>query len=326
MKSILPILLISVLTTLQPLQSQPFGLAIHGGAGSMQRSNMTLERISAYENALESALNEGYALLEKGAPAEEAVIMVIMSLENNPLFNCGKGSVLNAKGKVEMDASIMLGKNLDAGAVSGVRKVRNPIMAADEVRKNSPHVMMSNKGADRFAKSQGLKMEHPTYFKTKKSKEALKRAKQREKAKVNEDEKHGTVGCVALDKFGNLAAGTSTGGMTNKMYNRIGDSPIIGAGTYANNQSCAVSCTGHGEYFIRLGVAKEVSSLMQYERYDVDKASRIVIHQQLEKLGGKGGLIAIDRKGNISMPFNTSGMFRGYMLSSGDKNVLIFEE
>ena len=327
----------SIITVLAALlitltaSSQPFGLVLHGGAGTITKEGLSPERQKEYEAVMEEALAKGFELLDNGHPADEAVVETIKILEDHPLFNAGKGSVLNVNGAVEMDASIMLGKDLNAGAVAGVQRVRHPIEAARAVMLNSPHVLMSNAGADAFAQTQGLQMEDPDYFVTEKSKERLENAQKRAKEQGNlesepADWKYGTVGVVALDLAGNLAAGTSTGGMTNKMHNRIGDSPIIGAGTYANNESCGVSCTGHGEYFIRLNIAHEVSALMRYKGMSVQEAGDKMLHEELEKLGGAGGLIALDKDGNISMPFNTPGMFRAFHMSDGRKEILMFKD
>lgn len=324
MKTFVTLLYFSMLATANTLHAQAFGLALHGGAGNFKVADMDTNKAKAYTLALQDALEIGYNILAQGGTAEAAVIETIVYLENNPLFNAGRGSVLNSEGQVEMDASIMLGHNLQAGSVAGVRQVKNPIKAAAAVMHKSPHVMLAGRGADDFAKEMKLETARPSYFITEAKKQSLQRAKaanleQGDLLHNNQsDEKFGTVGVVALDKSGNLAAGTSTGGMTNKMHNRIGDSPIIGAGTYANNRSCAVSCTGHGEYFIRLTVAKEVSALMQHKGYDLEKATSIVIHKQLTELGGEGGLIAIDKNGRVSMPFNTYSMFRAFKSSTGE--------
>lgn len=314
-----------------------FGLAIHGGAGGIQKERLSTEQQQAYEAGLKQALDAGYKVLEDGGTAQAAVIEAITTLENDSLFNAGKGSVLNNVGEAEMDASIMRGDDLNAGAVAGVKQVKNPILAAEKVMDESEHVMFAGSGADSFAVAKGLEQEDPSYFITTSKVKALK-SKQEAIKKQNESEndqgtleeeemdKHGTVGAVALDKYGNLAAGTSTGGMNNKQHNRVGDSPIIGAGTYANNKSCAVSCTGHGEYYIRLAVAHEVSALMLHKGWDLDKATRYVIHIELADLGGTGGIIAIDRRGNVSMTFNTAGMFRAYRLSNSQELIEMFEE
>lgn len=318
-------------------QERPYGIVIHGGAGYMTPDILSSSEIIAYENKLKEAQEIGYDLLEKGQTAEDAIVAAIMVLENSPLFNAGKGSVLSNDEVAEMDASIMSGADLSAGAIAGSQHIRNPILAAKLVKDKSPHVLLSGDGADEFARKSGLAMEKPSYFITDENLERVRQIKSIEKSegypslpsKSNvagiHDLKFGTVGAVALDKYGNLAAATSTGGMTNKLYNRIGDSPIIGAGTYANNRSCAVSCTGHGEYFIRLSVAHEVSALMIHRGWDLEKATNYVIHNELETLGGEGGLISIDRKANVSMAFNTLGMFRAVKTSTGLFEISIFK-
>ena len=331
MRKHLFLLTISLLCSSAIAFTQTYGLVLHGGAGTIAKDGLSKERQNVYENSLQKALDAGYLVLEKGGNAEDAVIAAIRILEDDSNFNSAKGSVLNANGAVEMDASIMRGADLNAGAVAGVTTVRHPIEAAAKVMFKSPHVMMSNAGADLFAKEQGLEIMPPSYFITKGSQATLKGVQDRLKEQGSIDSeypdwKFGTVGVAALDKQGNLAAGTSTGGMTNKMHNRIGDSPIIGAGTYANNKTCAVSCTGHGEYFIRLNLAHEVSALMLYKGYDVEKAASFMIHNSLSDMGGAGGLVAMDRNGNISLPFNTPGMFRAYRMSDGRTSVLMFKD
>jgi beta-aspartyl-peptidase (threonine type) len=245
-------------------------------------------------------------------------------LEDSPLFYAGRGAVFTNDGKVELDASIMEGKTLKAGAVAGVRDIKNPINAACEVMLNSEHVFLSGKGASEFAKKQGLEMVPNKYFYTKQRHDSLKELKKKERERTKKDN-IGTVGCVVLDSYGNLCAGTSTGGMNNKKYGRIGDAPVIGAGTYANNKTCAVSCTGHGEYYIRLGFARDISALIEYKKMNVEQACSEEIGK-LTELGGTGGVIAVDTSGNIAMEFNTSGMFRGYKKSTGEKDIAIFKE
>jgi len=252
------------------------------------------------------------------------VVRVIEVLENSPLFNAGKGAVFTHDGINELDASIMEGKTLNAGAVAGVRDVKNPIKAAREVMENSAHVLLSGEGASEFAKEQGLEIVKNKYFFTESRYQSLKRLQKRERERTEKDNT-GTVGCAVLDTYGNICAGTSTGGMTNKKYGRIGDSPVIGAGTYANNKTCAVSCTGHGEYYIRLGFARDISALMEYQNMSLEEACAEEI-RKLSELGGTGGVIGIDADGNVAMEFNTSGMFRGYIKSSGDKEIAIFEK
>lgn len=296
-------------------QSPKFGLVIHGGAGTILKKNMTPEKEAAYIEKLNEALSAGYKILESGGASLDAVNAATNILEDSPLFNAGKGAVLTEKGEAELDASIMDGKTLAAGAVAGVKHIKNPINLARLVMERSPHVMMIGEGAEEFAKQNNYELVENKYFITE------ERWQQYLKIKEAQDKKHGTVGCVALDKNGNLAAGTSTGGMMMKKFGRVGDAPIIGAGTYANNSTCAVSATGHGEYFIRLGVARDISSLIEYKNYSLDQAANEVINVKLTKLGGTGGVIAIDKNGNISLPFSTEGMFRGYYLSD-DKPII----
>lgn len=303
---------------------QKYALVIHGGAGVMSKSAMTDERQSEYKAKLEEALLVGENLLKNGATSTDAVVEVIKILEDSPLFNAGKGAVFTAKGENELDASIMEGKNLNAGAIAGVKDIKNPITAARAVMENSEHVLLSGKGASEFARQQNLKIVKNKYFFTPSRYKSLKRLQKQERERTPADNT-GTVGCVALDIHGNLCAGTSTGGMTNKKYGRIGDSPIIGAGNYANNKTCAVSCTGHGEYLIRLGVAHDISALMEYKNLEVAEACREEI-RKLGELGGTGGVIALDANGNIAMEFNTSGMFRGYIKSTGEKEIAIFAD
>lgn len=314
---------ILLITVLSVNAQQKYAMVIHGGAGVMSEEKMSRETRIAYEAKLNEALELGNKILNEGATATDVVVKVINILEDSPLFNAGKGAVFTHEGKVELDASIMDGKNLNAGAVAGVRDIKNPICAAREVMINSEHVFLSGKGASEFAKKQGIEMVPNRYFHTKDRKESLKQLQKKERAKTNSDNT-GTVGCVVLDSYGNLCAGTSTGGMTNKRYGRIGDTPVIGAGTYANNNTCAVSCTGHGEYYIRLGFARDISALMEYKNLTVKDACKTEI-AKLTELNGTGGVIAIDKRGNIAMEFNTSGMFRGYINSTGEKEVAIFK-
>lgn len=299
-----------------------FAIAIHGGAGTILKKNMTPELEAEYKAILELAIKKGHAVLKNGGTSLEAVEKTIVILEDSPLFNAGKGAVFTNEGKNELDASIMDGKTLKAGAVAGVTTVKNPIVLANAVMSKSPHVMLTQRGAEAFAKEQGLEIVDPSYFYTEKAFNALERAK---KAEAEKDHKFGTVGCVALDKFGNLAAGTSTGGMTNKRWNRVGDSPIIGAGTYANNNSCAVSATGWGEFFIRCVVGHDIAALMEYKKVKLQEATKTVI-SKVEKLGGDGGVIAIDKVGNISFEFNTSGMYRASIDKKGKMYIGIYKE
>lgn len=294
-----------------------YALVIHGGAGNITQVNVNSERAKLYKAALQSALLHGQKLLKEGSAAEEVVVETIKILEDSPLFNAGRGSVYTHDETIEMDASIMTGKDQNAGAVAGVQTIKNPITAAYAVMKQSPHFFMSGDGAEQFAEEHQLKLVDPNYFKTERRLESLKRVKRKaSQGSMNQldmDSKYGTVGCVVLDKNGNIAAGTSTGGMTNKRYNRIGDSPVIGAGTYADNATCGISSTGHGEYFIRYAVAHDISSRMAYLGENIQLAARTVIQDKLKAKGGTGGVIGLDRKGNITMEFNTAGMFRGYI-------------
>ncbi|MEO6686589.1 MAG: isoaspartyl peptidase/L-asparaginase [Dyadobacter sp.] len=332
--------------------SDKITLVIHGGAGTITRANMTPEKEKAYREVLNTALQKGYAVLKQGGTSENAVATAIMVMEDSPLFNAGKGAVFTNEGKNEMDAAIMDGKTLKAGAIAGVTTIRNPIRGAIAVMEKSPHVLMAGKGADLFAKEQGLEIVEPSYFYTEARYNALLKAKEDEKIELDhtestkkeirkkpktgfvkeedliftEGKKYGTVGCVALDKFGNLTAGTSTGGMTNKRYGRIGDAPIIGAGTYANNNTCAVSATGHGEFFIRSVVAYDISALMEYKGLAVKDAADEVVMKKLVERGGEGGVIALDRNGNFAMPFNSEGMYRGYIKADGKSEVMIYKD
>lgn len=303
---------------------QKFAIVIHGGAGVMSEDKMSGEKQLEYKAKLNEALELGKKLLIDGAEAAEVVVKVINVMEDSPLFNAGKGAVFTNDEKVELDASIMEGKTLKAGAVAGVRDIKNPINAAFEVMFNSEHVFLSGNGASEFAKKQGLKMVRNKYFYTKQRHDSLIELKKKERERSKNDNM-GTVGCAVLDSYGNLCAGTSTGGMNNKKYGRIGDAPVIGAGTYANNRTCAVSCTGHGEYYIRLGFARDISALVEYKNMNVSQACGEEI-RKLTELGGTGGVIAIDTNANIAMEFNTNGMFRGYIKSSGEKDIAIFKE
>ena len=332
--------------------SDKITLALHGGAGTITRASMSPEQEKAYKEVLNTALQKGYSVLKSGGTSVQAVEATIRVMEDSPLFNAGKGAVFTNEGKNELDASIMEGKTLKAGAIAGVTTIRNPISTAIAVMEKSPHVMMAGKGAETFAKAQGQAIVDPSYFYTEPRFKALQRAKEQEKTELDHDakekqevkkapktgfveqdeliftegKKFGTVGCVALDKFGNLAAGTSTGGMTNKRYGRIGDAPIIGAGTYANNATCAVSATGHGEYFIRSVVAYDISALMEYKGMTLQDAANEVVMKKLVERGGEGGIIAVDRNGNVAMPFNSEGMYRGYIKSDGKSEILIYKD
>jgi len=303
---------------LLPVGASPWAIVIHGGAGTITRARMTPEADSAYRNMLQSVIDSGAAVLSAGGSALDAVERAIRMMEDSPLFNAGKGAVFTHEGRNELDASVMDGSSLAAGAVAGVTDIRNPITAARAVMEQSPHVMLTGEGASEFAAEKGLEIVDPSYFR--------EESRYRELQRALEKEKHGTVGCVALDMNGDLAAGTSTGGMTNKRYNRVGDAPVIGAGTYANNATCAVSATGHGEFFIRYTVAHDISALMEYKGLTLDEAAREVIKVKLVKAGGTGGIVSVDRKGNVSMPFNTEGMYRGYRTSVGKTGVFIFSD
>jgi beta-aspartyl-peptidase (threonine type) len=290
-------------------------IAIHGGAGTILRSSMTPEREQQYTDALRQALHTGYGILSHGGTALDAVEAAIKSLEDCPLFNAGKGSVYNNAGQHEMDAGIMSGKDISAGAVSLIRNVKNPIALARAVMERSGHVFLCGEGAEVFAHEVGLAVEPDSYFDTTFRYEQWQEAKKTDSSFLDHnvtvtDQKFGTVGAVAIDSHGDLAAGTSTGGMTNKKYGRIGDSPIIGAGTYANNKTCAISCTGHGELFIRSVVAYDVSCLIEYKGMTLAEACHEVVMKKLVAINGEGGLIAIDHLGNIQMPFNSEGMYR----------------
>ena len=306
----------SLKLNISPQANKPFALAIHGGAGNIQPGVFTSEQEAAYKSKLYEALQLGIAKLNNGDSALFVVIEVIKLLEDSPLFNAGKGAVFTHEGKNELDASIMDGKTLNAGGVASVTCIKNPIEAAFAVMRNSKHVLLSGAGAEAFAKTQNLEIVDPHYFYTEKQWENLQKEK-------TSESKMGTVGCVVLDKYGNLAAGTSTGGMTNKMYGRIGDSPIIGAGTYADNATCAVSATGHGEYFMRYNVSYDISARMKYLNESIVTASSTLI-EQLKNVGGQGGVICIDKNGTINMPFNTQGMFRGYCKEDEEPQILLY--
>ncbi|WP_456460343.1 isoaspartyl peptidase/L-asparaginase family protein [Reichenbachiella sp.] len=305
-------------------------LVIHGGAGTILKENMTPEDEKAYHTKLKEALNAGYNILNSGGTSEDAVIAAIMIMEDSPLFNAGKGAVFTNEGTNEMDASIMNGGNGSAGAIAGVKTIKNPILAAQAVKNNSEHVMMSGNGAERFAADQNLELVDPSYFFTERRKMQLDKLKNAEKSneegsiKKWKDYKYGTVGAVALDTNGNICAATSTGGMTNKKYGRIGDAPVIGAGTFAN-KICGVSATGHGEYFIRNVVAYDIAAIMEYKKVPLGAATENVVMEKLVKIGGGGGVVALDAKGNISMTFNTPGMYRGYIQKEGKARTYIYK-
>jgi beta-aspartyl-peptidase (threonine type) len=294
-----------------------YALVLHGGAGSMNFESMPPERQKRYLEPLDSALQIGLDILEGGGSSLDAVEAVIRYMEDHPRFNAGRGAVFTSEGKNEMDASVMTGWDLNAGAVAGVTNIRNPISAARAVMEQSPHVLLAGEGASAFAAGVGIELVEPSYFFTRPRWESLQRALRAEE--------HGTVGCVALDRQGNLCAGTSTGGMTNKKHGRIGDSPIIGAGTYANNKTCGVSGTGHGEFFMRYNVAYDISALMEYRGMGVEEAATEVVMHKLADAGGEGGVICLDRYGRAAMVTNTTGMFRAYGNSEGAHTVAIFK-
>lgn len=326
------------LTKKEQKTESTFGIVIHGGAGTILKKNMSDSLEHAYKSKLKEAITVGHTIIKNGGTAMEAVTKTINVMENSPLFNAGKGAVFTHEETNELDASVMDGATLNAGAVAGVTHIKNPIDLALAVMNNSPHVLLSGAGAERFAKEQGFEMMDPSYFYTEKRFQSLQRIKEKEKTELDhdskvsfadpyiKDSKFGTVGCVALDKNGNLAAGTSTGGMTNKRWNRIGDSPIIGAGTYANNATCAVSSTGWGEFFIRGMVAHDISAMMEYKGVTLQEAAEEVIQKKLPELGGDGGIIAIDKDGNVSMEFNTAGMYRATMNAEGELIIGIYGE
>lgn len=339
---------------LQSPQNPRLGFVIHGGAGVIKKGSLTPEREAEYRKKLEEAVLAGYKALQEGKSSLDAIETAIKILEDSPLFNAGKGAVFTADGKNELDASVMNGKTLAAGAVAGLRHVKNPITLARAVMEKSPHVMMTGEGAEKFAKEQNIQLVDEKYFFTQERWDSLqkilkeeKEAKQKKSGTVSgnltddflmrnslyaamtetqrlPENRFGTVGAVALDKDGNLAAGTSTGGMTNKKFGRVGDAPIIGAGTYANNETCAISATGWGEYFIRIGVARDISALMEYRALPVQQAADMTM-KKVQNLGGDGGVIAIDKFGNIGISFNSEGMYRAYINSEGKPVVEIYK-
>jgi len=317
-------------------KEENFGIVIHGGAGTILKENMSDSLEAAYKAKLKEAISIGYEILKNGGTSLEAVTNTINIMEDSPLFNAGKGAVFTHDGSNELDASIMDGATLNAGAIAGVKHIKNPINLAQDVMQKSEHVMLYGPGAEEFAKDLGYVMMDTTYFYTKNRYESLQKVLQKEKSKSEKkvsfedsyikNSKFGTVGCAALDKHGNLAAGTSTGGMTNKRWNRIGDAPIIGAGTYANNATCAVSSTGWGEYFIRSVVAYDISALMEYKGLTLQEAATEVIQKKIPTMGGDGGIVAIDKDGNVAMEFNTAGMYRATMNSEGELIIKIYKE
>ena len=297
-------------------------LVVHGGAGTITRASMTDEAERQYRAGLEAALRAGHAVLTRGGTSVDAVEAAIRVLEDNPLFNAGKGAVFTHEGRNELDASIMRGSDKAAGSVAGVTIIRNPISAARAVMEKSQHVMMVGKGAELFATKMGLEIVDPSYFWTERRWKSLQNELQKEVT----SKPIGTVGAVALDLAGNIAAGTSTGGMTDKQYGRVGDAPIIGAGNYAENESCAVSATGHGEYFIRWTVAHDIAALVKYKGMSVKDAAEEVIHRKLAPVKGEGGVIVLDRKGNFATPFNSEGMYRGWIGADGVPVVRIYKD
>ena len=311
-------LLIIILFSCNNNDENRISIVIHGGAGIILKENISKSKEDSIINKLDEAISKGWELLKKGQSSEIAVIETIKILEDSPLFNAGKGSVFNNEGKVENDASIMRGNDLNAGASSGTSNVKNPIILAANIMNHSEHVFLSGKGAENFAKNRNLEIVNNEYFHTKFRYNQLLNKKG--------DDKYGTVGCVAIDVNGNIVAGTSTGGMTNKKWGRIGDSPIIGAGTYANNNTCGISSTGSGEYFIRTVAAYQVSSLLENHNYDLKEAMNKVIHEKIGAIGGDGGMIGIDKNSNISMEFNTPGMYRAYVNKYGEKEIFLYEE
>jgi L-asparaginase / beta-aspartyl-peptidase len=315
---------------------QTFSIAIHGGAGTILKEDMTAELEAAYKKGLDDAITAGYAVLEEGGTAVNAVKAAIVILEDNLLFNAGRGAVFTKKGVQEMDAAIMDGKDKEAGSVAAVRNVRNPIELAAEVMHNSNHVFLSGKGGNDFAIKQGIKLEPDEFFFSQFRYDQWKAMRDSDNYSLDhthqgleelmKDKKFGTVGAVACDSNGNIAAGTSTGGMTNKKYGRIGDSPIIGAGTYADNKTCAISCTGHGEPFIKAVAAYDVAARMEYKNLPLKEAMHEVVHEKLIAMEGEGGMIGIDASGNVSMMFNSAGMYRAMQNSKGEKLIGIYKD
>ncbi|MDI1353267.1 MAG: isoaspartyl peptidase/L-asparaginase [bacterium] len=307
-----------------------YAIAVHGGAGTILRSSMTPEKELAYRGGLEAAINAAEVVLKSGGSSLDAVEAAIRQLEDNPYFNAGKGAVFTHEGKHEMDASLMNGKDLMAGAVAGAQNIKNPITLARTIMEKSEHVFLAGPGAMAFAKQQRMEFMPDAYFFEQLRYDQLQQALKSNTVVMDhtlpQDKKFGTVGAVALDVHGNLAAGTSTGGMTNKKNGRVGDTPVIGAGTYANNATCAISCTGHGEFFIRSVVAYDISCLMEYKGYTLKQACDLVVHQKLVKLGGEGGLIALDANGNIEMPFNSEGMYRASLRQDDKMYVDIYKD
>lgn len=308
----------------------PLTIVVHGGAGALSKGNYTPEEEAAYRAKLTEALEAGYAVLERGGSSLDAIEAAIVLMEDSPLFNAGKGAVFTRDGKIELDAAVMDGKTVAAGSVIGVKRVKNPIRLARAVMEKSEHVMFAREGAEAFAREQGIEFAPDKYFWTEKRwkqrQDALKAEKAKKQSALPRDFKYGTVGAIAIDQNGNLAAGTSTGGMNMKRWGRVGDAPIIGAGTYADNRSCAVSATGWGEYFIRLTVARDICAQVEYGGKSVRDAADNVIHQRLQALGGDGGVIVLAPNGDIAMPFNSEGMFRGVKRAGEPAKTAIYRE
>lgn len=309
----------------------PVAIAIHAGAGTISKEEFTASMELEIRGALMQAVQAGHKVLSAGGSSLDAITLAITILEDSPHFNAGRGAVFNAEGRHELDASIMDGSNLEAGAVAGVQNIRNPILLARKIMTDSVHVMLMGEGAEVFARANGIEFADPDYFFTERRWQQLQKARNKEKQDAllqseSPDRWLSTVGAVALDANGNLAAATSTGGMTNKRWGRVGDSPIIGAGTYADNRSCAVSATGHGEYFIRATVARDICSRVQYQGLDLAAAADAVINGQLRDMGGDGGIIALDTKGNIALTFNTPGMYRASVDVEGNLEVRIYKD
>ena len=315
---------------------KPYAFAIHGGAGTITRENLSAELEQSYRSKLSEALKAGEQVLANGGKAVDAIIAAIQLMEQSPLFNAGKGAVYTADGRIELDASIMDGATLNAGAVAAVTRVKSPIRLAYKVMTDSPHVMLSGDGAEQFAREVGVELVSPLYFHTDRRFQQILNVREQDRGALRLDHdsdrdarerhKYGTVGAVARDKAGNLAAGTSTGGMTNKLYGRIGDSPIIGAGTYADNASCAVSGTGHGEYFMRATVARNICALMEYRGLSLKEAADRIIMQKLVEMGGEGGVIALDKDGHVALVFNTPGMYRASVREGEDAQIGIYKD
>ncbi|MBT6450690.1 MAG: isoaspartyl peptidase/L-asparaginase [Verrucomicrobiales bacterium] len=329
MYKLLPLALLALAMTTE--SASPVAIVIHGGAGRMVKAKLTPARQKEYHTTLEASLRAGHAILKKSGSSLDAVQAAIIVMEDSPLFNAGKGAVFTSEGRNELDASLMDGLTLEAGAVGGVTTLKNPILAARAVMDHTPHVLLTNQGAEAFAKNMRLELVKPNYFYTDHRWRQLQEWKKKKAEGKNTflDGKHadyfGTVGCVALDAKGNIAAGTSTGGLTGKQFGRIGDSPIIGAGTYANNKTCGISCTGHGEYFIRYAVAHDISAHMEYKNSTLAEAARDIVQIKLKKAKGSGGIIGLDAKGNIVMEFNTPAMNRGSIDKNGKLTTGIFK-